>query len=737
MGPKSIATLLVFVPLGFLAAGSPEQLPRYSAVRVDSAPRIDGVLDDACWAREATFELRYQFRPGENELAPVATRFWIAYDSVAFYVAVRADDPEPEKIRARYTDRDRAFDDDLVGISLDTFADERRAYELFVNPLGVQIDSIRDDVTDREDSSWDGLWESAGKIDSQGYSVEFAIPWSTLRFPPTQADRFWRVNAFRAWPREHRYQLSLVSIDRNRGCFLCQAARLEGLVDIPSKRGLELAPTLVTLREERLGQATQESAEGGLTIRWALSSDITLQGAWNPDFSQVETDALQLDINTRFALFYPEKRPLFLESSEIFFTRSRAIYTRAISDPLWALRLTGKRNQDAFGLVLGQDQSTNLLLPGPEGSRLASLAIDNQFSIFRYRRDLPLSGSTLGVLYTSREAEDYHNRLGGFDLFLRPRDSHSIRVEALASKTRYPENLNDIASLEREGRTGYSWRTAYNFNNSRWETYVVYEHRTPEFRADLGFIPQVDIDRWVVGAFRVFRRDGTSWFNEIFVGGDIDETRDTRGNLLEQESELRITYQGPRQSRLEVGPRYRRTVLASRPLEEIQLDLYGQIRPTGALGLSAGATFGDRVDAVNVREGRGWQAEAGFHWTPGRRWSLALDSTAERLDLPEGRLFEAWIFRLRAEYRPDLRTGIRWIGQWVAIERDPELYPFAIAQTTSRFTNQLLLSWKLKPQTVAFLGISENSVGQGIDRVDLQRTQRTVFLKLGYSWNPF
>lgn len=725
--------VLVSVPL----TASANEPPTYRVMRAELPPRIDGLLEEDLWKQEPTFELRYQFRPGENQPAPISTRFWIAYDNNSLYVAVWAEDPAPQKIRARYSDRDKAFQDDFVGIWLDTFADERRAYELLVNPLGVQMDLIQDDVTGKEDASWDGVWESAGRISSGGYSVELAVPWTTLRFPENAEGQIWRIHAFRNWPREHRYQLSLVPIDRNRGCFLCQAARLEGLQGLKSHRDLEVAPTLVGAREDSRGRATEASSDAGLTLRWGPTSNLTLQGAWNPDFSQVEADAFQLDVNRRFALFLPEKRPFFLESSELFRTRLEAVYTRAISQPRWALRLTGKRNRDAFGLALGEDEETHLLLPGAQSSELVLLPLRNRFAILRYRRDLPKTGSILGFLYTGREASSYHNRVAGFDLFLRPRDAHSFRFEALGSTTLNPVSVHPFESVRPQERTGTAWRGAYQFQNARWESYWVYEQRSAGFRADLGFIPQVDIRRWVIGAFRVFRRDGSSWFNEIFLGGDVDETRDTRGNLLERELELRFTYAGPRQSQVELGPRYRRTFLHGVEVEERQLDLYAQVRPLAEAELSAGGTYGDRADWIGAREGRGFRTEAAVHWTPGRHWAAALDSSSERLDLPEGRLFEAQILRLRLELRLNLRTGIRWIGQWSDIQRNPALYAFPVDPRSRRFANQLLFSWKLKPQTVVYLGASEDSSGQGHDRVDLVRTQRTFFLKLGYAWNPF
>ncbi|MBZ0089216.1 MAG: carbohydrate binding family 9 domain-containing protein, partial [Thermoanaerobaculia bacterium] len=362
--------LLAILPIALAggAAGSkPEGAgrgarPLYQARRAESPVAVDGRLDDAAWRQPPTFELVYEIRPGENTPAAVRTEGWIAFDDEHVYFAFRCQDPDPERIRARFTDRDSAFQDDFVGVVLDTFDDQRRAFEFFVNPLGVQMDLVQDDVNSVEDETWDAIWQSAGRITAEGYEVEAAIPFASLRFRADGERRTWGIDAVRIWPRGDRVQLALGPRERGRNCYLCQAAQLDGLEGARPGRDLELTPTLTGSRSETrdpfpsapLAESDQ-GTELGLTARWGITPDLKLLGTYHPDFSQVEADAAQLAVNNQFAIFYPEKRPFFLEGADSFDTTIDAVYTRDVADPDWGLKLTGKQGAGVLGFFLAED----------------------------------------------------------------------------------------------------------------------------------------------------------------------------------------------------------------------------------------------------------------------------------------------------------------------------------------------------------------------------------------------
>src|SRR4249919_265798 len=283
--------------------------------RASSDIVVDGVLDDAAWAQATPIELVFEVTPNDNTPAPVKTTARMAYTDDALLIAFHAEDPDPSKIHAFLRDRDALYSDDFVGVMLDTFDDQRRAYEFFVNPLGVQADLIKEEATGNEDDSWDGLWTSAGRITDAGYDVEVRIPFATLRFRDTEDVRRWGATFLRIHPRAYRTQYFSNRVERGSRCLTCTFDKLEGFQGVKQGRNLEITPTLtMTLAQDRETPDRKWESEGadfepGVDVAWAPTPNLTLNGTINPDFSQVETDQAQLDLNTSFALFFPEKRP--------------------------------------------------------------------------------------------------------------------------------------------------------------------------------------------------------------------------------------------------------------------------------------------------------------------------------------------------------------------------------------------------------------------------------------------
>ncbi len=212
--------------------------------RTDQSITIDGALDDAAWQDATQIEIDIETRPGENIPAKVRTVAYLIEDGSNLYVAFKAEDPDPSEIRAYLRDRDSAWNDDFVGITVDTYGDERRAFEFFANPLGVQMDLTYDDVNGNEDDSWNAIWGSAGQINDEGYVVEMEIPLSQLRFPQVDGKQTWGIDLLRFYPREHRYRLSNNPQDRSVNCYLCQLVKIQGLPDAEPSEDLEIVPTL-------------------------------------------------------------------------------------------------------------------------------------------------------------------------------------------------------------------------------------------------------------------------------------------------------------------------------------------------------------------------------------------------------------------------------------------------------------------------------------------------------------
>ena len=200
----------------------------YEIKRSDGALKIDGLLDESVWKNSAPMPLLVETWPADNTAPPVRTDAYLAYDDKNVYVAIKAFDPDPKKIRAHVSDRDHAYSDDFAGIVLDTFNDGRRAFEFFVNPYGVQMDLFQNDVGGGEDDSWDAIWDSAGKVSADGYTVEMAIPFSSLRFPPGASVQTWGVDILRIYPRDQRHRIGLNRLPRDLNCYVCAFAKVSG-----------------------------------------------------------------------------------------------------------------------------------------------------------------------------------------------------------------------------------------------------------------------------------------------------------------------------------------------------------------------------------------------------------------------------------------------------------------------------------------------------------------------------
>lgn len=724
------------------ATAGRDSQPTYRITRATGPIEIDGVLDEAAWQAAVRIPVNVEVQPGENLPAPVSAECRLTFDRRALYVGCHCMDPQSERIRAHLTDRDAFLRNDYVGIILDTFNDQRRAYQFFVNPLGVQSDAVRNEVSsdDHEDFSWDAIWESAARITAEGYVVEMAIPFRSIRFPNGSGSHTWGVAFFRAYPRTVRHQILSIPVDRSNNCFLCQFARLEGLEGIAPGHDLELTPTVTsqradTLREESNPasglEAGRSDTEAGITARWGVTPNISLNAAFNPDFSQVEADAAQLQVNTRFALFYPEKRPFFMEGADFFSTPINAVYTRAVADPSWGVRSTGKLGAQAYSVFVARDRVLNLLFPSKDGSSYGSYDLPTTSGAFRYRHDVGRA-STLGVVATAREGEGYHNRVVGVDGLLRLTPTDTLNFQLLRSITRYPTSVADEQDQESGEFSGTALQAEYQRATRNWGAWAWYRAIDPGFRADLGFVSQVDTRGGEVGGQRVFWGKPGQPLTRASLGVELQRFEDHAGNLLESTGELFTRLEGPYQSWLNLRAVSFKESYQGKQYSGLRTNFFFNIRPSGDLTTSLAGRFGDAVDYANGRPGRSTRLQPGLTLNLGRHLYLQLDHLWERLEIDEGQLYLARLAQARVVYQFSTNVFARVVMQHLDLDRDPALYRTAVPAETSHLFTQFLFSYKLNPQTVAFLGYSDTREGE--ERLDLTRTSRTFFLKLGYAW---
>jgi Carbohydrate family 9 binding domain-like/Domain of unknown function (DUF5916) len=492
----------------------PEKSNPVRLVLFDKPPVIDGKLDDEVWSKVTPLKDFYQIQPGDNLIPAHPTEVRLGYDARFLYIAFHCYD-EPDKVRANIAKRDNIWDDDYVGILFDTFNDQRRAYEFDFNPLGVQADGIWTEGQG-EDFSLDLVMESKGMVTTDGYTIEVAIPFKSLRYVSGK-DQLWGAHFWRRTKRLNNELDMWIPMDRDKGSWLAQAGHLTGFEGISTERTLELIPSLTLSetgkRKSALpfghpaglidpGRFVNEPIkfDPGLTGKYSLTPTVTLDFALNPDFAQVESDQLVVTANQRFPIFFAEKRPFFLEGIDIFNTQIAAVHTRTIIDPDVAVKLSGKLGRNTFGLMLASDngpgdfsedeRAAAKLSPTDSLNRL----IDKNASVavLRLKRDIGKSDSFIGFLGTYYRFVDRYNELGGFDGRFRLDKQTTFSWQVLGTHTRRNFFLPELGQNLDRKENGFIYAVDYNQGGRHFGHEFSMVGRTRFYEADVGFNRRVN-----------------------------------------------------------------------------------------------------------------------------------------------------------------------------------------------------------------------------------------------------
>lgn len=453
--------------------------------RVDARIQVDGVLDEPVWAQAARLTGFSSYYPTDDRPAQDSTEVLVWYSATAINFGVRAYAPAPD-VRATLATRDHVSLDDDVIIFLSTFNDKRQAFLFGANPLGVQVDGMLTDAqstvgivqgfTDGlqggrplAELSPDFVFQSKGRVTPWGFEVEFSIPFKSLRFQNT-AEQTWGINV----ERTHR-ATGAVSIwaptRRAAASYLAQAGTLTGLKDLHRGLVLDVTPVVTSSVAGAPDQAGDWAYRGGrprvgADVRWGVTPDLTANGTIRPDFSQVEADAGQIAYDPRSALFFPEKRPFFLDGSEVFETAKSLVYTRRIVEPVAATKLSGKVSGTSLGLLAAVDD------------RAQSATGDNPvFAIGRIQRDIGGS-SKVGMLYTGRFDGPATNHVLAGDGHLTFGGKTTLDVLAGASRTRSPTGTRD----------GSVWDAALQISGRRFSFRYVTDGISNDFDPQAGFV---------------------------------------------------------------------------------------------------------------------------------------------------------------------------------------------------------------------------------------------------------
>ena len=720
-------------------SGTPDH-PSYTVTKSSGPVRIDGIPEESSWNDATVIKLPFEYLPGDNIAAPVGTDFLMTFDEKNLYMAFRCYDPNPSMVRAHLMDRDAIetfIQDDHVTVMIDFFNDERRAFQFRVNPLGVQSDAIFSELEGYEDFSWDAIWDSKGRMTEFGWTVEISIPFNQLRFPSTENDQTWGISAERSYPRNVRHRISSHKRKRDISSILSQFNKVTGFQGMQTGLNLEVDPTLTANRTDTrtdfpLGhmEGGKIKTEPGVSLRWGITPNMILNTAVNPDFSQVEADVKELEVNRRYAIRYPEKRPFFLEGADFFLTPIEAVFTRTVADPDVGFKFTGKVGKNALGVFGTYDCLNNLLFPSNEGSVSSSVDEHITGSVFRLRRDVG-QGSALGVLYTGRMGEDYFNHVGGLDGFLRLSRTKTLNLQYLHSRTEYASAIAKAYSQDENAFGGDALSVRFTHQGREWTYYGSYRDLSPGFRADFGYIPRVDVRTGQVGLTRNFwgNRD---WFDLIMVGAYGGATFDYEGNRTDSDVHAFVSYQGFLQTNFFIISARKREVYAGIKYDLTQAMVQLETKPTGGLRLFMMTHFGDMIDYSNLRLAWHMILNPAVEFSLGRHINVDLRHKYMRLSWHGDEIFTANLSQAKLIYNFNVRAFVRVIVQYQDISNNPALFISPVLPENKTIFTQFLFSYKLNPQTVLFIGYSDNYLGH--TGIDITQENRTFFVKMGYAW---
>ncbi|MGH9804473.1 MAG: DUF5916 domain-containing protein, partial [Candidatus Acidiferrales bacterium] len=497
-----LSLLLLVAASGPLEAAA--ETPALHIPRVERPPTLEdfagmrpnGEVD----GKLAKVEGLIQRIPRNGQPASQRTEVYLGYDDENLYVIFVCFDTEPQHIRARLGRREDVFSDDVVEVMLDTFNDKRRAYAFVTTPRGIQRDAI---WTEGQgfDGSFDTLWHTRGQITGEGYLAWFSIPFKSLRFPSTP-QQTWGIILRRDIPRVNESSLWPHVSSEVEGR-LNQAATLRGLENISPGRNLQFIPyasfrsfRAPDFRDRAQPRFAEEAGEvqAGLDAKIIFQDSLVLDVTANPDFAQVESDEPQVTVNQRFEVFFPEKRPFFLENAGYFATPLNLVFTRRIADPRLGARLTGKRGPYAIGALVVDDEAPGKLAP-PGDPLHGSRAL---VSILRGSRDF-FRQSSLGFIYAGRELEASYNRVAGLDGRFKFAENWVANFQGVTSWTR---------GLDASRSTGPAYDVEVVRDGRQFYYFTGFSSISPGFVTQLGFVPRTDVRHWRQFASYKFRPEG-------------------------------------------------------------------------------------------------------------------------------------------------------------------------------------------------------------------------------------
>jgi len=688
------------------------------APKVEKAPIIDGKLDDAVWQSALRLADFKTWQPDFGKEARQKTEAYFLYDAENFYVAFRCYDSEPNKIKATITKRDTMFQDDYAGFLLDTFNDRQDAYGFMINPLGIQGDGIINPDGNLQ-PSLDLVWYSKGQIDEQGYTVECRIPLQSIRFP-NKKTIIMGMFFFRQLVR-YSEMASVPAFFPDKGSVLAQSQPIS-VTGLKYKRVVEILPAVthtnrLAIQEGKL-RRDEKWTDFSLTTKVGLTSDLTTDAAYNPDFSQVESDAGQVDFNLRYALFFPEKRPFFLEGNDYFRFAGNTedapfvavVHTRNIIDPVFGLKLTGKfAGKNAIAAIYARDD-----LPGDP------VDVHPDFSILRYKRALK-DDSYIGGFYTDKEQGGGFNRVVGSDGRIRLSRASFGEYHLFGSFTQAPDSGSTV--------DGLALGLRYQYGTRKVILDIGYQEVSQDFRVDAGFVTRTGLRNLALfSMYSIYPK--SKFFQRIEPFYWSYHLYDTFYKTFETYNLFTLRFQLPRSSQFRidailgneafVGQKFNRSGFGVQAFSQLLKQIY----------LEGHYRRGEMIfyDPDTPYQGYGNRAEFALEYQPGEKldFFLSLTYTDFYRRSDKQKIYDYAIYRSRNTFQVNKYFFLRAIFEYNTF-RD-------------RLTVDTLLYFTYIPGTVVYIGYGSayqklEWTGTGyIASNDFLETQRGFFFKVSYLW---
>ena len=718
-----------------VSAGALAGRPSVSAIFAPEPPTVDGALDDAIWRTAARITEFVQVAPVEGDAATEDTEIFVAFDSTHLYLGMHAHYSNPGIVRASRVDRDRAsFSDDTISIYFDTFLDQQRAFVFTLNGYGVQGDSLMGGGggggfrggggggVPRGDDSWDALFDSGGVLVDDGWTAELAIPFKSLRYPSNETHR-WGFQIARSI-RNKNETVVWAPISRDISGFLPQMGLLDGLRNLSTSRNLEILPTFTGLQVGSLDTATgsfpeERQPEAGINVKYGLTPNLTLDFTYNPDFSQIESDRPQIEVNQRFPLFFSELRPFFLEGQEIFDIQGPVtfVHTRTIVDPRYGGKVTGKVGKTTLGLLFANDEAAGKF----EDTTTRGFGQSANTVIGRARYDL-YSQSYVGAVVTDREFLDSYSRLYGVDSRLQVTPTASFDFALLRT-----DNQGLDTSL---GPTSGSMFDGGYRNNGRNLSYNVSAYQIdPDFDTEVGFIRRRDIRR-------VSSSVGYRWWPESWLinwGPEFSYSRNWNFEdvLEDEEAQLRLRMSFARNLSFNGDIRREMERFGGINFDKTRYSVGGNVNTSRIVSFGGGYNWGDQVRfSATPFLGSGSSGRLFVTLRPHTRLQSSININTSRLVDPidQTDVFDVKIYRAQTTYQFTDRLLLRNILEHNTF--------------SGTLGANMLLTYRVNSGTVFFVGyddryqqgdlIFDDEDDPVFFTTDFERTNRAFFTKISY-----